>query len=96
MQDLTLYVHIDRHWHILMIHTGISGRCEMATIYQRRIKLSAGDNISLWHNFDDQHTWGWFLHFQTVHQRQVGPEFELAFAAKVKVRIERSNDLVIW
>ena len=33
-QDLTLYV--DRH--IWMIHTSISGRCELATIYQRRIK----------------------------------------------------------
>jgi hypothetical protein len=65
-----------------MIHTGISGSGELATIYQRRIKLSASNNrwggISVWHNFnsDDQRTWGWFLHFQTVHQSQDVPELE--------------------
>jgi hypothetical protein len=31
-------------------------------------------DISLWHNIDKQPTWGWFLRFQTVHQRQVVPE----------------------
>ena len=88
-QDLTIY--IDRH----ISKIRISCSCELASSYQRRIKLSAGNDswegISLWHNFDNQRTWGWFLHFQTVHQKWVVPELANGLATFLTVHAVDSD-----
>ena len=62
----------------------ISGSCELASSYHRRIKLSAGNDswecISLY-NFNNQRTWRWFLRIQIVYQRRAVPELATFLAA---------------